>query len=97
MTILNEFLLDPTPFNASRLISMPSLYHVLKIEWASEGAYLWPILGVARWIHSRARHALQHLTDRGAELSMDPELVGERDRWQEVSLRPRRPRIVTKV
>jgi hypothetical protein len=86
MTVLDEFLLDPSPFNASRLISIPSLYHVLKIERPGEGAYPWPILGLARWIRNRARLVLQYLVDHGATLSMDPEVMSERDRWQEVSI-----------
>lgn len=86
MAVLNEFLLDPTLFNASRLIALPSLYHVLKIERPGEvGEYPRPILGIARWIYTRAKHVLQSLADRGAALSMDREVMGERDRWQEVS------------
>lgn len=97
MTVLNAFLLNPTPFNASRLISIPSLYHVLKIEHPGEGAYAWQILSLARWIHSRVRQVLQHLVDRGAKLSADPGMVGEKDKWQEVSAHVGRSRMVAQA
>lgn len=97
MAVLNDFLLDPTPFNASRLISIPCLYHVLKIEQPSEGPYPQPILGVARWIYNRARQVLQNLVDRGAKLRVDPEVVVEADKWREVSMGDCRLRIVTHI
>lgn len=87
VVILNEFLRDPTPFNGSRLISMPILYHMLKSELSQGGnlKYPQPILELVAFIHNRMREVLKVLLDRGAGLSVGSEMADMGDKWQQVS------------
>lgn len=85
MKTLDDFLMEPTSFNASRLISIPALYQVLKAEKLGDGTYPSPILEVARWLCNRAQEVLTVLTDRGIKLNAGSEGINVKDRWQEVS------------
>lgn len=87
MKTLNEFLQDPTPFNASRLISIPALYQVLKAEKLNGGTYPSPILEMARWMYDRAQDVLKVLVDHGRRLSTGSEGSGAKDHWQEVRVK----------
>lgn len=82
MAMLDAFLHDPIARNASRLISIPALYQVLKSEVSKEGTYPKPILDVMGWIRNRARSVLEVLLSRGADLGVVSDIGG--GDWKQV-------------
>ena len=58
---LHDFLTDPTTHNASFLMDIPSLYDILRHEYALHGVYSNAIMSVCRWIYKRGRSILDQL------------------------------------
>lgn len=85
MAKLDDFLNHPTPFNASRLVSIPALYQVLRAEQSKTGRYPQPILEMAQWICERAWEVRKVLMDRGADLETDSNGAVVNDSWEQVS------------
>jgi hypothetical protein len=66
LAALGLFNQDPTTFNASLLVCIPTLYDVLKYEEQLNGlAYSAMLLGVCKWLHERASTVLQKLIVHG--------------------------------
>lgn len=84
MTTLDEFLGNPTPFNGSRLISIPVIYQMLRSEVSNEGEYSQAALELVGMIRDRAREVLGVLVDHGAGLSKTSEMGNVGDQWQQV-------------
>lgn len=60
---LSQFLLEPSTVNASKLVSIPTLYDILRYEERiSNGRYSSTVLGLCTWIYNRAREVLRELT-----------------------------------
>jgi len=62
---LGRFNLDPTPVNASRLLSIPSIYNVLQFE-TPKGPYSASLLAVLQWICFRGDEVLKKLVKHEA-------------------------------
>ncbi|KAF9455292.1 hypothetical protein BDZ94DRAFT_1231040 [Collybia nuda] len=64
-TALNElhsFITSPSPTNASKLVSIPALYDILKLEHVRNGEqYKGSTLSLCQWIYDRGRAVLQQL------------------------------------
>lgn len=67
-TALNElasFISSPTPTNASQLVSIPSIYDILKLEHVRDGGQYKPsTLLLCKWIHDRGRVVLRKLLNQ---------------------------------
>ena len=97
MAMLEDFLNTPTPFNVSRLISIPILHRVLHTEYANAGTYRKPVLELVQWIYNRFQEVLNNLLVNGESLRSDYKVAVARDNWQQVSADPISLHTVTEI
>jgi hypothetical protein len=81
---LGTFIQGPTLYNASRLLSIPAIYNVLKEETRGE-PYPEPLLNVCMWIYDRGKDILNSLwvNDMLPDNTVE---ASARDDWETVGL-----------
>jgi hypothetical protein len=82
LSALNDFIANPSPHNASRLVQIPSLYDLLQHENTLRKGYSAAIMSVCSWIYERGRSVLDHLLEHALPTSRE-ELESETD-WSKV-------------
>ncbi|KAJ3506795.1 hypothetical protein NLJ89_g6667 [Agrocybe chaxingu] len=91
LEVLREFVLDPSPMNASKAIRIPALHRVLSFEWKSKKSFNSHTLGTCRWLYIRSYTTLNSLKKYNSPLSPSVPLVEEN--WKEIRRRPIYPGI----
>lgn len=81
--LLKNFIADPTIFNVSRLISIPTIYQVLQAEHTRYQSYSKTSLDVISWLADRIEEVLTNLIKHGAPIEPGTN-VGE-EAWCRVS------------
>jgi hypothetical protein len=80
---LHDFIKDPNTINASRLVTIPALYNVLKHEEKNGGNYPSSLIALCRWIHERGKAVLSQLVHESPPKKIDSpyDAIG----WETVS------------
>ena len=63
---LSQFVREPTPFNASRLVHIPSVYDVLQYHDLRREPYPNDLVSLCKWIFDRGQAALKALISHTA-------------------------------
>jgi hypothetical protein len=83
---LQAFITQPDAYHASMLVTIPSLYDVLKYETRNKaGKYSNTVLGVCRWLSDRAVAVLERLVVHSAP-PLIQESTGQLTDWRNVSM-----------
>jgi hypothetical protein len=83
---LASFISSPTPTNASQLVSIPSIYDILKLEHVRDREqYKNSTLSLCKWIHDRGRAVLRKLLDQ-VESPIEVRQGLEHEDWRSVSV-----------
>ena len=82
---LDMFNRQPCALNASKLVNIPALYVILKVEGKGSGSYSEPILEICKWIHKRGVEVLKQLLGNDLPLADMVQSNGN-DNWEIVSV-----------
>jgi hypothetical protein len=80
--LLKNFIEDPTVFNASSLISIPTIYQVLQAQHGQHQTYSKTILEVISWMADRIEVVWTNLVSHGAPIEPGTNM-GEEE-WRRV-------------
>jgi hypothetical protein len=89
---LDNFIGSPTVENASALVGVPSLYHVLKLYWRA--GFPERIINVCGWLHERGMEVMAELTKCNPEVPGRENVIHELD-WRQEGIFQRMSRFPT--